>query len=101
MQNLRRVAVLIDARRGAMDTDQQAMTLLDQAAVSYVLVLTKIDQLKAAGTRSRPKPIVHEAAKKHTAAYPEIFATSALKSLGLDALKAHFAALAACVSFPV
>ncbi|MEI9929720.1 MAG: ribosome biogenesis GTP-binding protein YihA/YsxC [Rhizomicrobium sp.] len=45
--NLRRVALLIDSRRGAMDTDLQAMTLLDQAAVSYIPVLTKLDQLKA------------------------------------------------------
>jgi len=42
---LKRVILLVDARRGAMDTDSQAMKLLDQAAVSYVLALTKIDQL--------------------------------------------------------
>src|ERR1700749_3204423 len=47
-QNLSRVAVLIDVRRGVMDTDEQAMTLLDQAAVSYAVVLTKLDQLKPA-----------------------------------------------------
>src|SRR5215469_6879054 len=47
---LRRVALLIDARRGVMDSDLQVMTLLDQAAVSYGLVLTKADEL-AAGER--------------------------------------------------
>lgn len=93
-QNLRRVSVLIDARRGMMDTDQQAMTLLDQAAVSYIPVLTKLDQLKSP-ERIKAETDLAEKAKKHTAAYPQIFATSALKNIGLDALKAHFTALAA------
>jgi GTP-binding protein len=92
--NLRRVAVLIDARRGAMDTDREAMTLLDQAAVSYALVLTKLDQLKS-HERTEAEAAIAEEAKKHTAAYPEIFATSSLKGLGLDMLKTHMAALAA------
>jgi GTP-binding protein len=92
--NLRRVAVLIDARRGAMDTDREAMTLLDQAAVSYALVLTKLDQLKPAARIEAENELAQEA-KRHTAAYPEIFATSALKGLGLDALKTHAVALAA------
>ena len=91
---LRRVAVLIDARRGAMDTDREAMKLLDQAAVSYVLVLTKMDEIKAADRAQVEAGIAGEA-KRHTAAYPEIFATSALKNLGLDALRTHLAALAA------
>ena len=93
-QNLRRVAVLIDARRGMMDTDQQAMTLLDQAAVSYIPVLTKLDQLKGP-ERIKAEADLAEKARKHIAAYPQIFATSALKNIGLDALKAHFTALAA------
>jgi GTP-binding protein len=93
-QNLRRVAVLIDSRRGAMDTDQQAMKLLDQAAVSYAVVLTKLDQLKPA-ERVKAEADAAAMAKLHTAAYPEIFATSALKNLGLDALKVHLTALAA------
>ncbi len=92
--NLSRVILLVDARRGAMDTDKQAMGLLDQAAVSYVLTLTKIDQLSAAERVKADEGIAKES-RSHTAAYPEIFATSALKSLGLDALKAHIAALAA------
>src|SRR6201994_3078013 len=45
---LRRVLLLIDARRGVMDSDRQVMSLLDQAAVSYGLVLTKADELKSA-----------------------------------------------------
>ena len=92
--NLSRVILLVDARRGAMDTDKQAMGLLDQAAVSYVLALTKIDQLSAADRVKAEDGITNES-RSHTAAYPQIFSTSALKSLGLDALKAHIAALAA------
>jgi len=92
--NLSRVILLVDARRGAMDTDKQAMGLLDQAAVSYVLALTKIDQLSAAERVKAEDGITNES-RSHTAAYPQIFSTSALKSLGLDALKAHIAALAA------
>jgi GTP-binding protein len=89
-----RVALLIDARRGAMDIDLQAMKLLDQAAVSYALVLTKTDQLKPAEREKAQGDIAAEA-KRHTAAYPEIFATSSLKNLGLEGLKMHIAALAA------
>ncbi len=92
--NLARVFLLVDARRGAMDTDQQAMGLLDQAAVSYVLTLTKIDQLSAT-ERAKAQVEILDVGRHHTAAYPEAFATSALKNLGLDALKAHIVALAA------
>jgi GTP-binding protein len=91
---LRRVALLVDSRRGAMEIDREAMKLLDSAAVSYALVLTKIDELSKdedAAARARAR----EESRRHTAAYPEIFATSARKGLGLDALKVHLAALAA------
>ena len=91
---LKRVILLVDARRGAMDTDKQAMVLLDRAAVSYALALTKIDQLSAA-ERALAERALAEEAQRHTAAYPQTFATSGLKREGLDALKAHIAALAA------
>ena len=54
---LRRVAVLIDARRGAMDTDREAMKLLDQAAVSYALVLDQDGSAQAGRAREGAKPI--------------------------------------------
>lgn len=91
---LKRVFLLVDSRRGAMDTDKQAMTLLDQAAVSYVLTLTKIDELSKP-ERAEAEAKIAEEARRHTAAYPEIFATSSREALGLDALKEHIAALAA------
>ena len=91
--SLKRVLVLIDARRGVMDTDQSVMKLLDEAAVSYALVLTKIDQLDK-GELPVVRAATDAAARKHTAAYPEIFATSSLKRTGLDQLKLHLATLA-------
>ena len=89
---LRRVALLIDARRGPMDTDIQVMDLLDRAAVSYGLVLTKIDELKAA---DRPRALAGAAAEatKHTAALAQVQVTSALTGEGIPALRTHLAAL--------
>jgi len=91
--SLRRVVLLIDARRGVLDLDEEVMELLDEAAVSYSLALTKIDKLKP----EEAAVVVSEAdtaARKHTAAYPQIYATSAHKGLGLDPLKLQLAALA-------
>ncbi|HSZ73768.1 MAG TPA: ribosome biogenesis GTP-binding protein YihA/YsxC [Rhizomicrobium sp.] len=91
--NLRRVILLIDARRGIMPIDREAMALLDRAAISYLPVLTKTDKLKAA---ERTEVTNHVAAEvgKHPAAFPEIIATSAEKGDGIEALRMHLAALA-------
>ena len=91
--SLKRVLVLIDSRRGVMEIDQAVMKLLDEAAVSYALVLTKTDQLDK-GELPGVRSAADAAARKHTAAYPEVFATSSLKRTGLDALKLHLATLA-------
>jgi GTP-binding protein len=91
--NLKRVILLIDGRRGAMEVDRQVMTLLDKSAVSYVLALTKSDTLKPPALKECLEAVEAEA-RRHTAAYPEVFATSAQDSSGLDALKSHMAALA-------
>jgi GTP-binding protein len=91
--SLRRVALLIDARRGVGDQDEQVMRLLDDAAVSYGLVLTKVDKL-AAGDADAAVGAADARARRHTAAFPEICATSALKGQGLDSLKLQLAALA-------
>lgn len=91
--NLRRVVLLLDGRRGVLEIDRAVMDLLDAAAVSYILTLTKIDELSAS-QRDEVKIKVADEARRHTAAYPDIFATSALKKLGLDKLKTHLAALA-------
>jgi GTP-binding protein len=90
---LRRVALLIDARRGVMDTDGQVMDLLDRAAVSYALVLTKADELKAAD-REPARAAAMTAATAHTAALSEVQMTSSLTGDGIPALRTHLAALA-------
>ena len=90
---LRRVLLLIDARRGVMDSDQQVMALLDQAAVSYGLVLTKADELKP-GARTAALSAAGQEAAKHTAALAEVQMTSALEGDGIPELRSHLAALA-------
>jgi len=90
---LRRVSLLIDVRRGVLESDSQVMALLDQAAVSYALVLTKADELK---TSELPKALEAAAAEaaKHTAALAQVQLTSALAGTGIPELRAHLAALA-------
>jgi GTP-binding protein len=91
---LKRVALLIDARRGVMAVDKAVMELLDKSAVSYAVVLTKTDALTPTQLAACRQAVETEA-KRHTAAYPEIFATSAQKAAGLEQLQCHLAALAA------
>ena len=92
--SLRRVALLIDSRRGIMDSDREVMALLDTAAVSFVLVLTKADKLKPAELATVRNDAASECLR-HPAAYPETIATSAVESSGLDELKVVLAIVAA------
>jgi GTP-binding protein len=91
--NLKRVILLIDARRGIMDVDREAMTLLDRAAVSYLVVLTKVDTLSA-GEREEARTRAGFGLKGHVAAYPDVLPTSSLATSGLELLRCHIAALA-------
>jgi GTP-binding protein len=91
--SLRRVSLLIDARRGVLDLDRDVMRLLDEAAVSFGLVLTKSDKLRPDELAATLAAVSNEA-RKHTAAFPEVCATSALRGAGLDPLKMQLAALA-------
>lgn len=83
---LKRVYVLIDSRHGIKKNDEDVFDLLDKAAVSYQLVLTKTDKIKEAGV---PRLVADTAEKirKRPAAYPEILATSSEKGRGLDMLR--------------
>jgi GTP-binding protein len=90
---LRRVMLLIDSRRGALGSDREVMALLDRAAVSYALVLTKADELNPAGHAGALKAAAGEAAK-HTAALAEVQLTSAFTGQGIPELRTHLAALA-------
>ena len=90
--NLRRVYVLIDARHGLKDNDGETLDLLDKAAVSYQIVLTKSDKVKPAELEEVVEA-TRKAIAKRPAAYPEILVTSAEKGLGIDRLRAEIAAL--------
>jgi GTP-binding protein len=90
---LARVALLVDSRRGLMPSDLAVMELLDRAAVSYELVLTKIDEEEPAQVEAIRKAVAAEA-RKHTAALAEMAATSALTRAGIDELQGQLAALA-------
>jgi GTP-binding protein len=92
--NLRRLVLLMDGRRGATVIDRAVMDILDATAVSYCLALTKIDKLPLS-ERAGALAGAEAQARLHTAAHPEVFATSALKGDGLDTLKLQLAALAA------
>ena len=79
--NLKRVYVLVDCRHGLKDNDRQLMDDLDVAAVSYQLVLTKGDKIKA-GALAKVKAAVEAEALKHPASFPRVLTTSAEKPLG-------------------
>ena len=68
---LLRVFVLVDGRHGLKESDQETMRLLDAAAVSYAIVLTKGDEVKASDKSARIAATL-EALRKHVAAYPEV-----------------------------
>ena len=84
---LRRVFVLIDSRHGLKKNDEEVLDLLDKAAVSYQLVLTKADKIKPPAL-VKLKEATLLAIAKRPAAFPEIVATSSEKGLGIDELKA-------------
>ena len=83
---LKRALVLIDSRHGIKDVDRDILKMLDEAAVSYRLVLTKADTVKASELAAVTAATEAEA-RKHPAAHPEIIATSAEGGLGIDALR--------------
>ncbi|WP_237151948.1 ribosome biogenesis GTP-binding protein YihA/YsxC [Oryzibacter oryziterrae] len=90
--NLRRVYVLIDARHGLKTNDDGVLTMLDRAAVSYQIVLTKADKLKPGGLEKVVADTV-ERIRKRPAAFPEVLATSSEKGLGIEGLRSTIAGL--------
>jgi GTP-binding protein len=93
-KNLRRVVLLLDARRGLMESDRAVMGLLDGAAVAYQLVLTKADAMKAEELAQIRESVATET-QIHAAALPEVIATSAKETLGIETLRQVLATLAA------
>jgi GTP-binding protein len=92
-RELKRVFLLIDARHGIKPNDKETMTLLDEAAVSYQVVLTKADKPKAAELAAIQEKVAAELAKR-PAAYPQLVTTSARFGSGIPELRAAIAALA-------
>lgn len=90
---LTRAFVLIDARHGILKADEDMLDLLDEAAVTYQIVLTKADKITPAEL-AKVTAKVAAALKKHPAAFPEIHATSSVTGAGIPELRAEIAGLA-------
>ena len=97
--SLLRVFVLVDGRHGLKERDHETMRALDAAAVSYAVVLTKGDEVKAADRGARVAETL-EGLSKHVAAFPEVMFTSARTGEGIADLRAHIARLIAERSGP-
>jgi GTP-binding protein len=86
-QVLKRTLLLIDSRHGIKEVDREVMKMLDDAAVSYRIVLTKADKVKASELAEAERATAEES-RRHPAAHPEILVTSSEKGLGMDRLRA-------------
>ncbi len=91
-QTLRRAFVLIDTRHGVKAVDDEIMTLLDQSAVTFQVVMTKADKVKDAD-REKTLAQVRKALSKHPAAFPEIVLTSSEKGDGIPTLRSIISSL--------
>ena len=91
-QTLRRAFVLIDARHGVKEVDEEILKLLDKSAVTFQAVLTKTDKMRATALDDIVTQ-VRGALKKHPAAYPEIVMTSSQTGAGIETLRAIIASL--------
>ena len=85
-QVLKRALVLVDARHGLKDVDRDVMKMLDEAAVSYHLVLTKADKVKPTELAKTIEAIRIESTK-HPAAHPLILPTSSETGAGIAELR--------------
>ena len=84
---LKRALVLIDSRHGIKDVDREILDMLDKAAVSYRMVLTKADKVKASDLAAVTQATADEA-RKRAAAHPDILVTSSETGLGIGELRA-------------
>jgi GTP-binding protein len=86
-QVLKRTLLLIDTRHGVKPVDAEMMKMLDEAAVSYRIVLTKSDKVKASDLAATLASVEAEA-RKHSAAFPVIHVTSSEYKIGIEELRA-------------
>ena len=93
-RNLARVYLLIDARHGIKAVDEEIVALLDEAAVSYQVILTKVDKISTSAL-AKVLDATARTVSRHAAAYPFVLVTSSQKSIGLDQLRAAVAVLLA------
>jgi GTP-binding protein len=91
--NLRRVALLMDGRIEVKESDRAVMDLLDKAAVTFQLIMTKADGLKPPALAAKQAELV-ALARSHAAGFPEVLVTSARTGLGIPEARVAFAALA-------
>ncbi len=88
--NLKRAYLLIDARHGLKDVDEEALAAFDTAAVSYQIILTKADKLKTSEVEAVTAR-TQAAIARRPAAFPRVLATSAEKGWGIPELRAEIA----------
>jgi GTP-binding protein len=84
---LKRALVLIDARHGIKEVDREILDMLDTAAVSYRIVLTKADKIKATDLAEVTERTAIEV-RTRPAAHPDIIATSSEKGMGIPEVRA-------------
>lgn len=80
---LRRVYILIDSRHGIKENDKNVLNILDKTAVSYQIILTKIDKINASSLVLLKEKILIDIAKR-PAAYPELLVTSSETKIGIE-----------------
>ncbi len=88
--NLRRAFVLVDSRHGIKDSDREIMDMMDECAVSYQIVLTKVDKIKKSAQEQIMEKTRNDIAKR-VAAHPDIIVTSSTKGDGIAELRAAIA----------
>ena len=89
---LRRAFVLVDARHGVKEVDEEILKLLDRSAVTFQVVLTKVDKI----SQTEKLAVIEQvkgALRAHVAAYPEIIVTSSEKGEGIETLRAIIATM--------
>ena len=91
-QSLQRMLLLIDSRRGIGQADKEMMKLMDDSAVSWAVVLTKVDKIKSEQLQKICDKTQQEISL-HVAAYPHIWKTSSQTGAGIPDLRAHLASL--------
>ncbi len=93
--NLRRVYILVDSRHGVKPSDMELMEMLDKSAVTYQVVLTKLDKIKPMDAK-KVYVAVQTVIQNRPASYPFVVATSAEKKQGVDILRAYIYDATAC-----